>query len=52
MNDTANLERVWMNLEPEFVDGKSGRKNRIGKIGKMYPNMSRYPKARRNTTTA
>ena len=40
VNDIANLERIWINLEPEFTEGKLGRRQRRGKIGNKYPNMN------------
>ena len=38
MNDITNLERVWSNLEPEFTDGKLGRRKRKGILGERYSN--------------
>ena len=40
VNDIANLDRVWANLEPEFTDGKLKRRKRCGKLGEKYANMN------------
>lgn len=33
VNDIANLSQIWMKLEPEFSDGKFGKRKRKGVLG-------------------